>query len=139
MKSKLFFITLLICSSTLSFSQMRSFSKLVKRANVETSSGNQHRIISTTQGLYRIFFEGSKDSRFKPVFTLLSPGQNNGPGLPRFALLEERGYIEIEGQLLKKCLYSDTGDDAIVQVLIADDYSLVVIFKKDDTILEYIK
>ncbi len=70
---------------------------------------------------------------------MLNPGQNNAPSLPWYGLLKEMGYVEKDGKLLKKNLYFDTQNSEQVLVLIADDYSLIVIFKSDDTIWEYIK
>ncbi len=138
MKAKFLFL-ILTFFTTYSFGQTYSFSKLVKKATVETSSGNQERIIGTYQGPYRFVFETPNDPQIKKLFTLLNPGQNNAPGLPWYGLLKEMGYVEKDGKLLKKNLYFDTQNSEQVLVLIADDYSLIVIFKSDDTIWEYIK
>jgi hypothetical protein len=138
MKAKFLFLILTFLT-TYSFGQTYSFSKLVKKATVETSSGNQERIIGTYQGPYRFVFETPNDPQIKKLFTLLNPGQNNAPGLPWYGLLKEMGYVEKDGKLLKKNLYLDTQNSEQVLVLIADDYSLIVIFKSDDTIWEYIK
>lgn len=138
MKAKFLFLILTFLT-TYSFGQTYSFSKLVKKATVETSSGNQERIIGTYQGPYRFVFETPNDPQIKKLFTLLNPGQSNAPGLPWYGLLKEMGYVEKDGKLLKKNLYFDTQNNEQVLVLIADDYSLIVIFKSDDTIWEYIK
>jgi len=138
MKAKLLFLILTFLT-TYSFGQTYSFSKLVKKATVETSSGNQERIIGTYQGPYRFVFETPNDPQIKKLFTLLNPGQSNAPGLPWYGLLKEMGYVEKDGKLLKKNLYFDTQNNQRVLVLIADDYSHIVIFKSDDTIWEYIK
>src|SRR5690554_1480294 len=138
MKAKLLFLILTFLT-TYSFGQTYSFSKLVKKATVETSSGNQERIIGTYQGPYRFVFETPNDPQIKKLFTLLNPGQSNAPGLPWYGLLQEMGYVEKDGKLLKKNLYFDTQNNQRVLVLIADDYSHIVIFKSDDTIWEYIK
>lgn len=138
MKAKFLFLILTFLT-TYSFGQTYSFSKLVKKATVETSSGNQERILGTYQGTYRFVFETPNDPQVKKLFTLLNPGQNNAPGLPWYGLLKEMGYVEKDGNLLKKNLYLDTQNSEQVLVLIADDYSLIVIFKSDDTIWEYIK
>ena len=71
------------------------------------------------------------------LFTLLGPGQNDSPGLPWYGLLKEMGYIEKNGTLMKKYLYDNTGSRENEMVNIAEDYSLIVIFKSDDTINEY--
>ena len=139
MKLKASILLLSILISSVVFSQTYSFSKLVKKANVQTASGNQLRIISTTEGPYRFIFETPSDPQMKRLFTLLVPGQNNAPGLPWFGLLKEMGYAEKDGKLLKKYLYFDTENDARVLVMIADDYSLMVIFKNDETIWEFTK
>jgi hypothetical protein len=97
------------------------------------------RDIGSYQGPYRFVFETPNDPQIKRLFTLLNPGQNNGPGLPWYGLLKEQGYVEKDGKLLKKNLYYDTEHDEQVSILIADDYSLIVIFKSDDTIWEFIK
>ena len=138
MKAKFLFLILTFLT-TYSFGQTYSFSKLVKKATVETSSGNQERTIGTYQGPYRFVFETPNDPQVKKLFTLLNPGQNNAPGLPWYGFLKEMGYVEKNGKLLKKNLYFDTQNSEQVLVLIADDYSLIVIFKSDDTIWEYIK
>jgi len=137
METKFLFLILTFLT-TYSFGQTYSFSKLVKKATVQTSSGNQERIIGTYQGPYRFVFETPNDPQIKRLFTLLNPGQNNAPGLPWYGLLKEMGYVEKDGKLLKKNLYLDTENSEKVMVLISDDYSLIVIFKGDDTIWEYI-
>lgn len=123
--------------SVISFGQTYSFSKLVKKATVETSSGNQQRIIGTYQGPYKFVFESPNDPQIKRLFTLLNPGQANGPGLPWYGLLKEMGYVEKDDKLLKKYLYLDTDKNEQVLVLIADDYSQIILFRKDDTIWEF--
>lgn len=138
MKPK-FLILIFSLVSAFSFGQTYSFSKLVKRATVQTSTGNQERVIGTYQGPYNFIFETPNDPQIKRLFTLLNPGQENAPGLPYYGLLKEMGYVEKGGKLLKKYLYFDTESSDQVMVLIADDYSLIVIFKKDDTSWEYIR
>ena len=135
----LLFLLAVICFATVSYSQTYSYSKLVKKASVQTSSGYEERIIGTTQGSFRIVFETPNDSQIKKLFTILNPGQANAPGLPWFGLLKDMGYVEKDNKLLKKSLYYDTENNEKVLVLIADDYSQVVIFKSDDTIWEYLK
>ncbi|MDP3444760.1 MAG: hypothetical protein Q8T08_18030 [Ignavibacteria bacterium] len=139
MKTKLLFLLSLIFFSTVSYSQTYYFSKLVKKANVQTSTGNEQRTIGTTQGSFRIVFETPNDPQIKKLFTVLNPGQANGPGLPWFGLLKDMGFVEKDSKLLKKSLYHDTENDENVLVLIADDYSQIVIFKSDDTVWEYMK
>jgi hypothetical protein len=138
MNAKFLTIVLTILTSY-SFGQTYSFSKLVKKATVQTSSGNQQRIIGTYQGPYTFEFETPSDPQIKRLFTLLNPGQDNSPGLPWYGLLKEQGYIEKDGKLLKKNLYFNTESNEKVMVLIADDYSLIVIIKNDDTIWEFIE
>jgi len=138
MKKLLFFLSV-ICFATVSYSQTYSYSKLVKKAIVQTSSGYEERIIGTTQGSFRIVFETPNNPQIKKLFTVLNPGQANAPGLPWFGLLKDMGYVEKNNRLLKKSLYFDTENNDNVLVLIADDYSQVVIFKSDDTIWEYLK
>jgi len=134
-----FLIVILSFVTTFSFGQTYSFSKLVKKATVQTSTGNQERVIGTYQGPYNFLFESPNDPQIKRLFTILNPGQENAPGLPYYGLLKEMGYVEKAGKLLKKHLYFDTESNDQVMVLIADDYSLIVIFKKDDTTWEYTK
>ena len=138
MKKLLFFLSV-ICLATVSYSQTYSYSKLVKKATVQTSSGYEERIIGTTQGSFRIVFETPNDPQIKKLFTILNPGQANSPGLPWFGLLQDKGYVEKNNKLLKKSLYFDTENNEKVLVLIADDYSQIIIFKSDDTIWEYLK
>jgi|GEM_PF-2275267 len=138
MKKLLFFLSV-ICLATVSYSQTYSYSKLVKKATVQTSSGYEERIIGTTQGSFRIVFETPNDPQIKKLFTILNPGQANAPGLPWFGLLQDKGYVEKNNKLLKKSLYFDTENNEKVLVLIADDYSQIIIFKSDDTIWEYLK
>jgi hypothetical protein len=136
---KLLFLLAVICLATVTYSQTYSFSKLVKKASVQTSSGYEERIIGTTQGSFSIVFETPNDPQIKKLFTVLNPGQSNAPGLPWFGLLKDMGYVEKDNKLLKKSLYYDTENDKNVLVLIADDYSQIVIFKSDDTIWEYLR
>ncbi len=138
MKRKILTLVLIIITSY-SYGQTYSFSKLIKKATVQTSSGSQQRVIGTYQGPYQFIFETPSDPQIKRLFTLLNPGQVNAPGLSWYGLLKEQGYIEKDGKLLKKNLYSDTGNNEQVMVLIADDYSIIVILKSDDTIWEFIK
>ena len=138
MKAKLSLIVLTFLTTCL-FGQTYSFSKLVKKASVQTSSGNESRVIGTYQGPFRFVFETPNDPQIKRLFTLLNPGEVDGPGMPFYGLLKEMGYVEKNGKLLKKYLYSDTESNENVLVLIADDYSLIVIFRKDNTILEFIQ
>jgi hypothetical protein len=137
MKKICLFLFVLFSFTINSFGQTYSFSKLVKKATVQTSNGNEQRIIGTYQGPYRFVFETPSDPSIKRLFTLLSPGQSNGPGLPWYGLLKEMGYIEKDGLLMKKYLYANTGARENEMVIIAEDYSLIVIFKNDDTIFEY--
>ena len=136
---KLLILLALLWFAAVSYSQTYSYSKLVKKASVQTSSGYEERIIGTTQGSFRIVFETPNDPQIKKLFTVLNPGQSNAPGLPWFGLLQDKGYVEKDNKLLKKSLYFDTENNEKVLVLIADDYSQVVIFKSDDTIWEYLK
>jgi len=132
-----FLLLILTFLTNYSFGQTYSFSKLVKKVTVETTTGKQQRIIGTYAGPYKFLFETPDDPQVKRVFTLLVPGQDNSPGLPYYALLKEMGYLEKDGKLLKKNLYYYTGSDDKVMVLIAEDYSLIVLLKSDDTIWEY--
>jgi hypothetical protein len=75
----------------------------------------------------------------KRLFTILQPGQSNGPGLPWYAQISEGGYLEKDGKLYKKYSFFDTEREERVPVLIAEDYSVIVIFRTDDTIWEYIR
>lgn len=104
---------------------------------MQTSTGNQQRTIGTYQGPYKFIFESPNDPQIKRLFTLLNPGQANGPGLPWYGLSKEMGYVEKDGKLLKKYLYFDTDKKEQVLVMIADDYSQIVIFRNDDTIWEF--
>jgi hypothetical protein len=133
------FLIIFIGISVFSNGQTYSFSKLVKKATVQTSSGNQQRTIGTYQGPYKFVFESPNDPQIKRLFTLLNPGQANGPGLPWYGLLKEMGYLEKDDKLLKKYLYFDTDNKEQVMVLIADDYSQIVIFRNDDTFWEFYK
>lgn len=139
MKNKLGILIILLLGVATAYSQTYSFSKLVKKANVETSTGTQERVLSSTQGPFRIIFETPNDPQIKRLFTILKPGQSNAPGLPWFGHLKDTGYGEKNGTVFKKSLYFDTENDENVLVLIAEDYSMLVIFKADDTIWEYIK
>lgn len=111
----------------------------MKKANVQTTSGYEQRIIGTYQGPYRFIFETPNDPQIKKLFTLLNPGQSNGPGLPWYGHIKDEGYLEKDGKLFKKSFYFDTDNEERVMVLIADDFSMIVIFKSDDTIWEYIR
>lgn len=132
-------ILVLTILTTLSFGQTYTYSKLVKKANVQTTSGYEQRIIGTYQGPYRFIFETPNDPQIKKLFTLLNPGQSNGPGLPWYGHIKDEGYLEKDGKLFKKSFYFDTDNEERVMVLIADDFSMIVIFKSDDTIWEYIR
>ena len=121
------------------YGQTYSFSTKVKKASVQTSTGYEQRVIARYSGPYRFVFETPNDPSTKKLFTLLYPGQEDAPGLPWYGYLKEMGYLEKDGKLLKKYLYYYTGSDENVMVLIAEDYSLIVIFRKDETIEEYIR
>jgi|SRR5579875_3768527 len=120
------------------YSQTYSFSKLVKKASVQTSTGKQLRIIGSYDGPYQFIFETPSDPQIKRLFTLVSPGERSLTA-PWFGLLKEMGYVEKNGKLLKQFLYLDTQNNEQVLVMITDDYSQIVIFKKDDTIWEFTK
>lgn len=137
MKKIYLFVLILISFTIKSYGQTYSFSKLVKMATVQTSHGDEQRIIGTFQGPYRFVFETPSGPAVKRLFTPLLPGQRNGPGLPWYGLLQDYGYIEKNGLLMKKQLYFSTDNQENEMVLIAEDYSLIVIFKSDRTIYEY--
>lgn len=139
MKNIVTFLVLLSFVSITSYSQTYTFSKLIKKASIETSSGTEERILSTSQGPFRIIFETPNDPQIKKLFTILKPGQSNSPGLPWFGHIKDTGYGEKGNKVFKKSLYYDTENDENVLVLTAEDYSMIVIFKADDTIWEYIK
>lgn len=122
---------------TFSFAQTYSFSKLIKKASVQTSTGTQYKVIATLDGPYRFVFETPNDPQIKRLFTLLKPGQQNEPGLPWFGQIKEQGFIEIKNTLFRKSIYYDTENREQVVVLIAEDYSQIIIFKNDDTVWEF--
>jgi hypothetical protein len=139
MKAKLFLLGLFAVLSTSVFAQTYSFSRLIRKANVQTVSGSKYRTLGTTEGNFRFVFETPRDRSVKRLFTILQPGQANGPGLPWYAQISESGYLEKDGKLYKKYSFFDTEREERVPVLIAEDYSVIVIFRTDDTIWEYVR
>jgi hypothetical protein len=119
------------------FCQTYTFSVLSEKVNVETSKGSELRTIANYQGPYSFVFETPSNQKTKRLFTILNPGQRNGPGIPFYGLIEDKGYIEKNGLLMKKSLYANTASGEYEMVLISEDYSLIVIFKKDNTVSEY--
>jgi hypothetical protein len=117
--------------------QTYSYAKLTKKANVETSTGKNIKTIGTYSGPYTFIFETPTDPSMERLFTLLKPGQSNGPGLPFYGQLQDLGYIEKNEILFKKYLYYDTESKNDVLVLIAENYSSIVIFKSNHEILEF--
>jgi len=117
--------------------QTYSYSKLIKKANIETSTGKSFRTLGAYSGPYKFIFETPTDHSIKRLFTLLYPGQSNGPGMPYYGQLQDLGYIEKNEVLYKKYLYYDTDTKSDVLVLIADDYSSIVIFKSNHEVLEF--
>jgi len=135
MKMKLLLLSLLFFSIT-SFSQNYSFSKLVIRANVETSSGNEQRVIETKQGTFKFKFEKSGVNN-KTLFTILNPGMNYNPDY--YNLIEEKGYVEKNNILFERGFYYSTEYETGVIVLIAKDKSIIVIFKPNNIVEEYLR
>lgn len=137
MKKLSFIFVFIFVLHTKILGQTYTFSKLVIKANVETNSGNVLKTIASYQGPYSFIFETPNDPRVKRLFTILEPGQKNGPGLPFYGLIEDKGYVEKNGLLMKKSLYANTATGEYEMVMISEDFSLVVIFKKDNTISEF--
>ena len=130
-------IILLFLFSTICFGQTYSYAKKTVKASVETVNGNEYRTLNVYKGPYRFVFETPNDPQIKKLFTLLMPGQDNGPGLPWYGLLKDSGFIEKNGVLYKKSMYYYTGNDEQVMVLISNDYNSIIIFNHDDTIWEF--
>jgi hypothetical protein len=136
--NKLILVIFFLQFTLAAIGQTYTYNKLIKKATVQTSSGNEIRIIGTYQGPYKFIFETPNDHQIKKLFTLLSPDQSNRPGLPWYGLLKEMGYVEKDGLIYKKYLYSYTGGNGEqVLVMYPDNYSAIIIFKSDDTIWEY--
>lgn len=129
-----YFIFLFFISS-ISFGQTYSYSLKTVKANVQTSNGNEYRVLNRYSGPYRFVFETPRNE--KKLFTLLRPDENIAPGQPWYSLLKDMGYIEKDNILYKKSIYYYTGDDEQVMVLISNDYNKIIIFNKDDTIWEF--
>lgn len=124
--------------TNISFSQVTyNYYKKSVKAKVQTENGIEYRLINTYQGPYKFVFETPNDPQIKKLFTLLNPGQQNGPGLPWYGLLKDIGYIEKNGVLFKKSIYYSTADDEQIVVLISNDYFRIIIFNNDDTIWEF--
>ncbi len=119
------------------FGQTYTFSKLSKKAYVETSKGTELRTIESYQGPFSFVFESLNDPRTKRIFTIINPGEKNTLILPYYGLIEDKGYIEKNGILMKKSLYANTSTSEFEMVLISEDYSMIVIFKNDNTVSEY--
>lgn len=131
------FAALITCFTA--FSQTYRYSTKTIKALVQTSNGNQQRIIGKYSGPYIFKFENPNDYQIKRIFTLMSPGQYDELTAPWYGLLKEMGYVEKEGVTFKKYLYTDTESGENVLVLLPDDYSMIVIFRKDDTVWEFNK
>lgn len=139
MKTRLFFFIPLMLLVLVSYSQTYKFSKLVKKANVQTSTGNEFKVISTAEGPFQIVFKPQTDLQNRMSFRILNPGQTQETGAPWFGQLRDIGYVEKDSTLFKKCLYFEEETMQSILVLIAEDYSKIVIFKSDRSIWEYIK
>lgn len=133
-KIKLLFSFMLI--SMTSLSQTHYFSKLVVRANVETSNGSDQRIIETKEGTFKFKFEKS-NANGKTLFTILNPGMDYNPHY--YNLVEEKGFVENNNTLFERGLYYSTEHESGVVVLVARDKSKIVIFKPNNIIEEYKK
>lgn len=134
LKIKLILLPILFISINL-FGQTYSFSELIIRANVETSSGSEQRIIDTKRETFKFKFEKSTDG--KPLFTLIKPGMNYSDS-DYYVLVEDMGYVENNNKLFEKGHYYSTEDETGVIVLVARDKSIIVIFKPN-IIEEYLK
>lgn len=135
LKIKLLLLPFLFISIS-SFSQTYSFSKLVIRANVETSSGSEQRIIEKKQGTFKFEFEKSNTDG-KTLFTILNPGMDYNPNY--YALIEEKGYIENNNKIFERGFYYSTEHEKGVIVLVAKDKTTIVIFKPNNIVEEYLK
>lgn len=134
LKIKLLLSFLLI--SMTSFSQTHYFSKLVVRANVETSNGTEQRIIETKEGTFKFKFEKS-NTNGKTLFTILNPGMDYNPDY--YVLVEEKGFVENNNTLFERGFYYSTEHETGVVVLVAKDKSIIVIFKPNNIVEEYKK
>ena len=138
MKSIILFLAFLI-NTNFSFSQTYLFNNLVKKAIVKTANGETQKVIGTYSGPYSFIFETPTDPSIKRLFTILNPGQINGPGIPWYGHIKDLGFVETEGITFQKSIYFDTNSSSDVLVFIALDYSKVIIFRNDQTIWEYSK
>ena len=135
LKMKLLLLPLLFISMA-SFSQTYSFSKLVIRASVETSSGSEQRIIDTKRGTFKFNFEKSNTDG-KTLFTVIEPGMDYNPDY--YALVEKKGYVENNNTLFERDFYYSTEHEKGVIVLVAKDKSIIVIFKPNNIVEKYLK
>lgn len=136
MKSTIIFILSIFFTAS-TYSQTYKFSKLTIMANVETQNGTSNRVLDTKYGSYKIEFEYPSDPQIKKLFTVLEPGKDYNPNY--YALIEDSGYVEKGSTIFQKSIYYDTQSSGPVQILTANDKSIIVIFKKDGKILEYKK
>jgi hypothetical protein len=137
MKTKNLIIYFLFLISSVTFGQTYSYNLKTVKALVQTSNGNDYRTLNAYQGPYSFVFETPNDPQIKRLFTLLYPGQNIAPGQPWYGLLQDSGYIEKNGVIYKKSIYYYTKTNEKVMVMIANDYSQIIIFNSDDTIWEF--
>jgi hypothetical protein len=137
LKIKALTTAVFLLSSVFCYSQTYSFSKLTKKAKVQTASGYEEAIIETVNRTFKIAFEEPISQGTYKLFTLLQPGDYLRPGQDFYGLLQEQGYLKKGSKLFRKFLYSDTEREENVLVLIAEDYSMVVFFRKNDIVEEY--
>lgn len=135
LKMKLLLLPLLFITMA-SFSQTYSFSELIIRASVKTSSGSEQRIIDTKRETFKFKFAKSTDG--KPLFTLIKPGMNSLDS-DYYYLLKDMGYIENNNKLFERGYYYSTEHETGVNVLIAKDKSIIVVFDPNNIIKEYLK
>lgn len=102
-----------------------------------TSTGESStKTINRETGSFRFVFETSNlDGRSFQLFTIYENGQTYNPGW--YGELEKKGNIEFDNKIFSKTLYSYTGDRSKAFVLIALDYSRVVIFSADGRLYDY--
>lgn len=132
---KILFIVAIFAINILT-AQTYSFSKLTKKVIVQTSSGKQQRVVGTNTGNYNFVFENMNSSKDR-LFTLLSPGQINGPGLPWYNVLYDNGYLDFKGKTAKVSVYYYTETQEKLTIMFTDDFSDAVFLWSDGRIWEF--
>ena len=130
----------LIFVANYGYSQIKTytFNNLTTSVFADNSYGESEKtIISEERGRFKFEFEYPNDGKTKDIFTIIGPDDNPNDYLPWFGHLKDLGYKKGKGKVYKEMLYFYTKANDSANVLIAMDFSQIIIFHKDGLILDY--